>query len=117
MKKLLLSIGISLTLISCSATKEHIQPENKIKNLNLTCAVGEICDVKLPTGTKINSVRAADTSSWFIDRNQTGEVDKAVEHISIKPLYANFSNMIFVYTTTGLYVINTISLPKSDQEE
>lgn len=118
MKKLLSQLcctcGISLSLFACSTTNTNYQLENKVVNLNLNCTTGELCDVKLPSNTQVNSIVTNDSVRWRIEKNYTGSGDSTVTHISIKPLYPNLTNTTFVYSSTGLYVISTYSLSESE---
>lgn len=71
---------------------------------SIVCAVLQICDIALQEGEEINGVpHIGDNGRWVISPAITGQGDKQVQHIIIKPLDVGLETSLMVPTNRRTY--------------
>lgn len=70
---------------------------------SIVCAVMQVCDVELQPGEQVNSVNLGDSVRWLVEPAISGNGERAVQHLIIKPLDVGLETSLVVTTDVRTY--------------
>lgn len=70
---------------------------------SIICAVLQVCDIALQVGEQINSIHLGDTVRWSVEPAITGDGDKEIQHLIVKPLDVGLKTSLIVTTNWRTY--------------
>lgn len=76
----------------------------------IVCTPLRVCDVELQTGERVNNVHVGDAGRWILEPALSGNT----VHVVIKPLVANITTNVALYTDRRVYHLELQSSEKDD---
>ena len=80
------------------------------------CSPLRACDIELQAGEIVTGVALGDTERWLTSPLESGDPDRAVPHVLVKPKAYDIATNLVIATTRRTYHVGLISPPRSQLE-